>query len=89
VKWLFEERSICYENVQHLKKKWLDKRYVFEIWSAGGFTTASLELLKKDKEKTKKYEIDYFGKNEIIAKEKELQSPKLRDLLKEYYFKDL
>lgn len=75
-------------------RKWLDKifpnkKQIFEIWSTGGFDLDATELLEKAKIKTKKYNIDYLGKADILERASKLQTSKLTEILKEYYFKDL
>ncbi|MGA2405638.1 MAG: hypothetical protein ABSF81_02675 [Bacteroidales bacterium] len=75
-------------------RKWVDKifpnkKQVFEIWSTGGFSEESKELLEKAKTTTKKYMINYLDKKDILDRAKELQTSKFTDILKEYYFKDL
>ncbi len=77
-----------------LIRKWLNNMYpsktqIFEIWSTGGFSDNSIEILQKAKLKTKKYQIDFLGKREILERAKQLKTSKFSDILKEYYFKDI
>jgi hypothetical protein len=75
-------------------RRWVDKifpnkKQVFEIWSTGGFSEESRELLEKAKTSTKKYMINYLDKNDILNRAKELQTSKFTDILREYFFKEL
>ncbi len=43
----------------------------FEIWSLGGFTEKAKRLLDKEIRNNGKYEIVYYGRDEIVCKFKE------------------
>lgn len=78
----------------HAIRKWIDRFYpdkkqLFEIWSTGGFTETATSLLATAKGKTRRYTIDFLGKQEIVERAGQLHGNKLTDLLKEYFFKDL
>jgi hypothetical protein len=64
------------------------KRYKFEIWCIGGYTPEATDLLQKAKTKTKKYDIDYFGQEDIIEKANDLDTNKFKKILNEYYIKE-
>jgi len=75
-------------------RKWLEKSFpqkknTFEIWSTGGFTQEAADLLEKAKVNTKKYNVDYLNKEDILERAKQLQTSKFTDILKEYYFKEI
>ena len=75
-------------------RKWLEKNFpkksqVFEIWSTGGFTDPATHLLEKAKVNTKKYRVDYLGKENILDRAKQLETSKFTDILKNYYFKEI
>ena len=44
--------------------------YEFQIWSVGGFDDKSMELLEKHKNTAKKYQLNYYCKQEILEKAK-------------------
>lgn len=75
-------------------RKWLLQTFpgralVFEIWSTGGFTPEAEQALKKSKDETRKYNVDYLAKEDILARARKLQTSKFTDILREYYFKEL
>ncbi len=75
-------------------RKWLERYYPnkkqsFEIWSTGGFDNEATELLSMAKNNTKKYEIDFLGKTQILERASQLQSTKFVEILKDYYFKEI
>lgn len=75
-------------------RKWLDRFYpnkkqVFEIWSTGGFDIEATELLTKAKNNTKKYDIDFLDKTQILERASQLHSTKFTEILKDYYLKEI
>lgn len=75
-------------------RRWLEevypnRNYIFEIWSTGGFTEESIDLLSTAKNKTKKYELNYYNQSDIIEKAKELNSKKFSEIIKDYYLKEI
>lgn len=75
-------------------RKWTQESRIkkdtkFEIWSTGGFTDKAKELLEKAKRSTKKYTIDYLGKDEILTRAKGMPTQKFLEILKDYYFKEI
>lgn len=71
-------------------RKWLNEKYPniknfeFQLWSLGGFTQEALELLKKDAEKAKKYEISFFNKKQIIEMAKQHNVQPIIDILHQH-----
>lgn len=72
-----------------LLEKFPNKKHSFEIWSTGGFEPEAEEILRKAKENTKKYDIDYFDKNTILEKAGKLNTSKFTKILKDYFLKDI
>ena len=76
-KWILDQPSLS------------DRDIVFEYWSTGGFTEEARKILEKRKKVTKKYKIDFFDLDEMIAKSKKINSKKFTDILSEYYIKEI
>mgnify|MGYP000349314370 CR=1 FL=1 len=76
-KWILDQPSIS------------DREITFEFWSTGGYTNEARVLLEKRKNKTKKYNINYFDLEDMIIKSKELNSKKFTEILREYYVKEV
>lgn len=66
-------------------EKYSKKRIIFEIWCTGGFTEDSLSILKKAKEHTKKYDINYLDKAQVFKTARTLEDKKFRTILDEYF----
>lgn len=64
-----------------------EKDIVFQFWSTGGFTPEAMELLDSRKKATKKYVIEYFNLDNMIAMSQEIKSKKFTEILREYYIK--
>tara|TARA_R110002050_G_scaffold73864_2_gene158778 strand:- start:1434 stop:2894 length:1461 start_codon:yes stop_codon:yes gene_type:complete len=66
-----------------------DKRHRFEIWSTGGYTKEALVLLKETKEKVRKFDFDYLDQKDIKERANKLNSEKFKEILRDYYFKEI
>lgn len=76
----------------HIIRKWVNeiseyrsRKQYFEFWTTSEFDTGAVELLRKSKEGTKKYSIDWKDKKNLLemVKKENLQSIYL--VLKEHY----
>lgn len=76
-KWVLDQPSIS------------DKQIVVQFWATGGFEDDALELLRERKKKTTKYEIEFYGLDEMITKSQEVKSKKFEEILREYYKKEI
>ena len=61
----------------------------FEIWSTGGYTKEALVLLKKTKDKVRKFDFDYLDQNDIKERANKLNSEKFKEILRDYYLKEI
>lgn len=68
-----------------LEKEDKERKLVFELWSTGGFEDEALNILKKQSEKTKKYEIRYYGRDEIIEIANSMDNKNLKNLIYSYF----
>ncbi|MBS1593989.1 MAG: hypothetical protein JST90_06670 [Bacteroidetes bacterium] len=68
-----------------LASSYKEKALIFEIWRTGGFTAEAQQLLEKVN--TSKYRVEFYDKERILKKAKELKSPKFTTILRDYYFK--
>jgi hypothetical protein len=66
-----------------------DKRHRFEIWSTGGYTKEALVLLKETKDKVRKFDFDYLDQNDIKERANKLNSEKFKEILRDYYLKEI
>ncbi|WP_026451346.1 hypothetical protein [Aequorivita capsosiphonis] len=66
-----------------------DKRHRFEIWSTGGYTKEALVLLKQTKDKVRKFDFDYLDQNDIKERANKLNSEKFKEILRDYYLKEI
>lgn len=72
-------------------RKWLlfrypDKNdYVFQLWSLGGFTKESLQLLIAKQKSLSKYHIEFFNKQEILKMAKEKNVRPVIDIIQQYF----
>lgn len=65
-KWLTENIPLIRKwiiNQDHLK----DRNLIFELWSTGGFEINALKMLVKSANNTRRYDIRYYGKTEILG----------------------
>ena len=83
-KYLKEKIPIIYKG---LRKNNSNQEIEFELWSTGGFSEEALKLLEEYKEKTKKYKISYFNKNEIEEKAKKSNCEILKKSIKSIFSK--
>ncbi len=72
-----------------LKKTHPEKRHQFEIWSTGGFTDEASDRFLTIKERTRKYDLNYYNAQDILEKAGELKSGKFKEILKDYYLKEI
>ena len=63
-KWLSEK---IVDIHTYLTTIYSGKRFEFQLWSIGGFTSTALDLLEKAKQSTEKYRIDYFNKSRMLS----------------------
>ncbi|PKD21810.1 hypothetical protein APR41_02185 [Salegentibacter salinarum] len=66
-----------------------EQRHRFEIWSTGGFTKEAIVLLEATKKKVRKFDFDYLDQNDIKEKANKLNSEKFKEILRDYYFKEI
>lgn len=66
-----------------------NKKMIFEIWSTGGFTEESEQLLTQAAYKTKRYQIKHIDKQSILERAQSLQTGKFTEILRQYYFKEI
>jgi len=64
------------------------KKHVFELWSTGGFEDSARDLLENYSKSTNKYEIKFFGKNEILKIAKDSKNNNLKRILQNYFSDD-
>tara|TARA_Y100000034_G_scaffold105927_1_gene133674 strand:- start:5483 stop:6619 length:1137 start_codon:yes stop_codon:yes gene_type:complete len=81
------------EKVKEIRG-WVSTRYPerkqrFEIWSTGGYTSEALKLLKETKSKVRKFDFDYLDKKDIIERANRLNSSKFKEILRDYYIKEV
>lgn len=62
-KWLSEIIPVFRKWIQ---KEYPQHNYEFQLWSIGGFDEQANILLNQHKESTKKYQLNYYNKSEII-----------------------
>lgn len=75
-------------------RKWIlqqnlysNKKIVFEFWSSGGFTDDAKEFIKNIK--TRKYELVFIDEKGLIEKSRDIPSKKFKDILRQYYLKEI
>ncbi len=61
---------------------WKRKNLYFALWTSGGFSEESLELLSRAKESTSKYKLDYFDAEDVL---KIVHSCNDKEMLKTYF----
>lgn len=66
-----------------------ERKHRFEIWSTGGFTKEAIVLLKSTKEKVRKFDFHYLDQNDIKERANKLNSEKFKEILRDYYFKEI
>lgn len=89
-----EVESFVSDKIPFLRDWLLDqppyenKKYVFEIWSTGGFDSDAKEYLDEISKRTKKYKIEFLEQDQIKEKARETGSKRFSDMLQQYYFGD-
>ena len=78
------------QNIVRIRK-WVQNRYQdgrrirFQLWSLGGFTSGAQSLLDSASSSAKKYDIDFFDKNQIIDMAKEHMVQPVVDVLNQHF----
>ena len=78
------------QNIVRIRK-WVQNRYQdgrrirFQLWSLGGFTSGAQSLLDSASSSAKKYDIDFFDKNQIIDMAKEHRVQPVVDVLNQHF----
>lgn len=85
--WLSKKVPIIYKYF--LEKNSDDKKAVFEFWSVSGFTEDALIFLDEKKSRTKRYEINFYSKEEILKKARESKAHKITEIMRDYFKGDV
>ena len=72
-KWALQDDSLCKKNI------------VFEIWSTGGFTEKSTNLLLNKQKNIRKFSIDFFNASEMKKLALSKNVPHFKDIIDKYY----
>lgn len=78
------------KNIPQIRE-WLNERYPdircfeFQLWSLGGFSPNALNMLKDAREKTRKYRIEFFDKDQILNMIKQHNVQHLTELLRSHF----
>lgn len=77
------------ENVTVIRKCLIDRyetdKIDFQLWSVSGFTDAALSLLKKAKEETKKYAIEYYEHDQMLDIAKKAEDQYFIEIMNEHF----
>ena len=77
------------ENVPVIRKCLIDRyetdKIDFQLWSVSGFTDAALSLLKKAKEETKKYAIEYYEHDQMLDIAKKAEDQYFIEIMNEHF----
>lgn len=77
------------DNVPVIRKCLIDRyrtdKIDFQLWSLSGFDDAALGLLKKAKEETKKYEIEYYESDQMIANAKKAGDQHFVEIMNQHF----
>lgn len=77
------------DNVPVTRKCLIDRYQIdkidFQLWSVSGFDDAALELLKKAKEETKKYEIEYYERDQMIVNAKKAGDQHFVEIMNQHF----
>ena len=77
------------ENVPVIRKCLIDRyetdKIDFQLWSVSGFTDAALSLLKKAKEETTKYAIEYYEHDQMLDIAKKAEDQYFIEIMKEHF----
>ena len=68
-----------------LMERYQTDKIDFQLWSVSGFDDAALTLLKKAKEETKKYEIEYYERDQMIAIAKDAGDRRFIEIMNEHF----
>lgn len=80
-----------HDNIPTIRKWILDqdeykeKKLIFELWCTGGFEKDAKSLLDKGLESTKKYDIRYYGRDEILAYFKNSGNKNLENIMSKHF----
>lgn len=77
------------ENIPVTRKCLIDQyqtdKIEFQLWSVSGFTDAALALLNKASEETKKYEIKYYEREQMIVNAKNVGDQHFVEIMNEHF----
>ena len=74
-----------YQNESLCQLDFLRLEIDFQLWSVSGFTDTALALLKKAKEETKKYEIEYYERDQMLAIAKKSGDQHFVEIMNEHF----
>jgi hypothetical protein len=83
-RWLGNRLPLFYNWIKNIPE-YRDRNIVFEFWATSGFEDDALLLLNERAAKTKKYQIEFYGQEQITAKVEESKSQKLIEIIREYF----
>lgn len=81
-KWLNE--NIPFTR-KYLKDRYQTDNIEFQLWSVSGFDDVAVDLLKNAKYETKKYEINYYDRNQMIAMAKVSRDQHFVDIMNQHF----
>ena len=84
--WLSKKVPII-RNALLQEERFKNATMLFEYWTSGEFSHEAIELLKKKKNATKKYEIRWKNGSDILNYAREIKSNTMVDTLKQHYLK--
>lgn len=81
-KWLSEKIK---DINQFLTSIYPNRNFEYQFWSVGGFSEEAERILKEAKNKTRKYEINYFDKNEMKKYATKYQAKKFLERIYKHF----
>ncbi len=69
------------------EKRFENITMIFEYWTSGEFSYEAIELLKKKRNKTKRYTINWKNGNDILIYARKIKSTTMVDTLNQHYSK--
>jgi len=69
------------------EERFKNSKMLFEYWTSGAFSPEAIELLKKKKNTTRKYEIHWKNGGDILNYAREIKSNTMVDILNQHYSK--
>jgi hypothetical protein len=84
--WLNDRVPLIY-SAHGQESRFQNSRFSFEFWTCGSFESDALEMLKKAKEKTRKYSISWKDGEGVLSYSKQLQASGIRKIINEHYLK--